>query len=68
MEFDNKVLRLDPEKEKLVVRFNCLLRADAMQKIKEDILKQVETGTVVLPPYCLAIVVNKETNIEVEVR
>lgn len=56
---DNKVIHLDPDKERLVIRFNCLLRAETMQHIQDEMQKQYETGVVVLPAYCSAFVVKK---------
>ena len=64
---ENKTFYLDPEKETLVVRFNCMLCAETMQKIKDDIMEQVKTGIVVLPPYCTIIIMNKDSNLEVKV-
>lgn len=61
---DNKVVHLDPNNEKLVIMFTCLLRADTMQKVRDEIMEQVKSGVVVLPPYCAAFVVKNESEID----
>ena len=65
---ENSLIVLEPDKENLVIKFNCLLRAETMQKVRDEIMEQVKTGVVVIPPYCTAIIVNKNSSIEVEIR
>ena len=50
----------------LVVKMNILVSGDKMQKIYESILSQIETGVVLLPVGCEAIVVPKDIEIRVE--
>lgn len=44
----------------LIIRCNIVIHPEKMGKIREDILKQKETGVVVLPYYCDAIQVLKD--------
>lgn len=59
------VVRVDPNKEKLIVSFNMLLKPDVLSKMREDILKQLKEGVVVLPAYCTAIIIDKDDLLEV---
>lgn len=61
---DVQVLHVDPEKEKLVINFECLLKPDVMNSIQKHILKQYEQGVVVLPRFCKVVVVPKEAEVE----
>lgn len=64
---DNKVIHLDPDTERLVVRFNCLLRAETIKNIQDNMKKQYETGVIVLPSYCSAFVVKKASYVDFQV-
>lgn len=63
---DNKVIHLDPTKERLVIRFGCLLKSDTRHKIQQEILEQYKTGVVVLPPLCAAFVVKNESIVDIQ--
>ena len=49
----------------LVVKVNANLPADSMEDIRTSILKQKNTGIIVLPNYCEALVVPEGTEITV---
>ena len=54
------------EKEKLIViQSECLMNSLDMKMLEKDILRQRETGVIVLPPYCKAVLVEDD---DVEVR
>ena len=63
---DNKVVHLDPDKERLVVQFNCLLKQDVRHKIQKEIHEQYKTGVVVLPPFCAAYIVKNESFVDLQ--
>lgn len=44
-----QTIHIDPNKEKLIVKLNMVLKSDTMQKIRDDIKNQFNTGVVVLP-------------------
>lgn len=50
----------------LIIKVNTLLKSEALQQIHEAILKQKETGVVILPEGYNAILVPKDLDIEVE--
>lgn len=49
----------------LVVKVNANLPADSMEDIRTSILKQKNTGIIVLPKYCEALFIPKGTKIKV---
>lgn len=49
----------------LVVKVNAILPADDIENIRTNILKQQNSGTIVLPNYCEALFIPKGTKIEV---
>ena len=54
------------EKEKLIViQSECLMNRQDFQILKKDILQQRETGVIILPPWCKAVLVEDD---DVEVR
>lgn len=53
-------------KQVLVVRTNLFLKPDQMENIRQDLLKQMEDGVVILPPCCEALVVPDGMDIQVE--
>lgn len=61
---DSKVVHLDPEKERLIVTFNCVVKPDVRQKVQEQMLEEYKTGVLVLPPLCSACIVKADTDIE----
>ena len=50
----------------LVVKINMFTRAKEFQQIRDSIVAQKETGTIVLPPYCEALVVPEDTEIKIQ--
>lgn len=50
----------------LVIRFNTLMSYNDWEIIRQDILKQLKTGVVVLPSCCEAIFVPNDVVIKVE--
>lgn len=50
----------------LVVRVNTFCKAKEMENIRKYIKAQKETGTVVLPPYCEALIVPEGCEIRIE--
>lgn len=61
VQYDNTVLKIDPKKNKLIFRFNCLLKPDVMEKIRQDFLKEYKEGVVVVPPMCSIIIGDENT-------
>lgn len=53
-------------KDVLVIRTNLFLNPCAMERIRQDILKQMETGVVMLPAPCEALFVPKNVEVHVE--
>ena len=49
----------------LVVKVNTILPAVDMEDIRANILKQKDSGIIVLPNYCEALVVPEDTEITV---
>lgn len=49
----------------LVVKVNDILPADSMEDIRTSILKQKNTGIIVLPKYCETLFIPKDTKIKV---
>lgn len=54
------------EKQVLVVKLNMHLRAKDIQRIRKSIMKQKETGLVILPTFCDALLVPEGIDILVE--
>lgn len=52
----------------LIIKVNVMLRGDRLQEIRELIMKQRETGLIILPPFCEAVVVPKDIEIKIEER
>ncbi len=50
----------------LVVKVNMFCKPKEMDTIQDCILAQKETGVVILPPYCEAVVVPEDVEIRVE--
>lgn len=50
----------------LVVKLNAVFPTDTICKIHKEILRQKESGVVVLPPYCTAIIVPEDVEIKLE--
>lgn len=57
---------MEENNELLIVKLNMHLRAKDIQRIRESILKQKETGLVILPAFCDVIQVPKDIEIRVE--
>lgn len=47
----------------LIIRCNVQLKSDKLEELRDKIEKQRETGTILLPNYCDALLVPKETAI-----
>ena len=60
-QYNNVVLKVDPNKNKLLIRFNCLLKPDVMEKIRQDFLEEYREGVVVVPPMCAIIIGDENT-------
>lgn len=56
----------DNQKELLVIRVNAFFSRKEFSSIMNGILCQRPTGTIVLPPYCEALVVPADTEIKIE--
>lgn len=54
------------EKQVLVVKLNMHLRAKDIQRIRKSIMEQKETGLVILPTFCDALLVPEGIDILVE--
>ena len=50
----------------LVVKINALFPSDKISAIHKDILRQKESGVIVLPSYCEALVVPEDIEIKLE--
>lgn len=50
----------------LVVKFKCAIHPDRMKAIQEDLVRQKETGVIVLPPNCEALVIPTDVDIRTE--
>lgn len=50
----------------LVVKVNMFCRAKELNDIRNYIFNQKESGVVILPPYCEAVVVPEDVEIRVE--
>lgn len=50
----------------LVVKCGAFLKPDKMEELHEKLIKQKETGVIVLPVYCDAVIVPKDTEIRME--
>ena len=50
----------------LVVKLNKVFPTDTIYKIHKEILRQKESGVVVLPTYCTAIIVPEDVEIKLE--
>lgn len=50
----------------LVIRVNYHVKPSQLTKIRDKIIKQKESGTVILPPYCEVLVVPEDCEIRVE--
>lgn len=53
-------------KQVLVVRTNLFLKPSQMEDIRQDLMKQMADGVVILPPCCEALVVPDNIDIQVE--
>lgn len=54
------------EKQVLVVKLNVHLRAKDIQRIRKSIMEQKETGLVILPAFCDALLVPEGIDILVK--
>lgn len=59
--YNNVALKVDPKKDKLIVQFNCLLKPDVMERIRQDLLKEYREGVVIAPPMCAIIIGDENT-------
>lgn len=50
----------------IIIKVNMYLRPRDVERLREDILSQKETGVIVLPGYCEVLVADDETDIIVE--
>lgn len=50
----------------LVVKINALFPSETLSEIHKNILKQKESGVIVLPSYCEALVVPEDIEIKLE--
>lgn len=54
------------QKEVLVIRTNLFLTPSKMEEIRQDILKQMSEGIVMIPPCCDAVVVPDGLDVHIE--
>lgn len=57
---------MEESKDLLIVKLNMHLRARDIQRIRDSIQKQKETGLVILPAFCDMIQTPKNIEIRVE--
>lgn len=50
----------------LVVKFKCAIHPGVMKAIQEDLVRQKESGVIVLPANCEALVIPTDVQIKVE--
>lgn len=50
----------------LVVKLNTIFPADRISEIRKEIIRQKESGVVVLPPYCDALMVPEDIKIRLK--
>ena len=50
----------------LVVKLNAIFPADRISEIRKEIIRQKESGVVVLPPYCDVLIVPEDIKIRLE--
>ena len=50
----------------LVVKINALFPTETLSKIRKHILRQKESGVIVLPSYCEALMVPEDIEIKLE--
>ena len=50
----------------LVVKLNAIFPADRISEIRKEIIRQKESGVVVLPPYCDVLMVPEDIEIRFE--
>lgn len=60
-QYNNVTLKVDPEKDKLIFQFNCLLKPDVMERIRQDLLREYREGVVVVPPMCAIVIGDENT-------
>lgn len=49
----------------LIIRSNLFIKPDKMKDLREGILEQMKDGVVLLPPYCEAVVVPDDLDIQI---
>lgn len=52
-------------KDVLIIKTHLLMKPDAIKKLRESILKQIESGVVVIPAYYDAELINVPDDVEV---
>lgn len=50
----------------IIIKVNMYLKPRDVERLREDILRQKETGVIILPGYCEVLVADDETEIKVE--
>lgn len=61
--YDDRLIKIDPEKQKVIVQFRCLLKPDVMEEIRTEIMEQYKTGVIVVPNGCSVIVMGNDTEV-----
>lgn len=54
------------KKSRIIIRLNILMKKDEVNKLREDILKQMEDGVIILPTYCEVIENQSDAQIEIK--
>lgn len=52
--------------QRLIIRSNIVMKEEDAKKLRDTVMKQIETGVVILPPYCEAIYSAEDVQIQEE--
>lgn len=61
--YDDRLIKIDSGKQKVIVQFRCLLKPDVMEEIRKEIIEQYKAGVLVVPNGCSVIVVDNDTEV-----
>ena len=64
--FKSKQIEVDPEKDVILFKVNCMLKSDVLNALYFDLQKQYETGVIVVPEFIDVMIIPKGTEILVE--
>lgn len=64
--FATKEVKVNPEKDKLLLKVNMMVKSEVLNAIYFDIQKQYESGVVLVPSFMDFAIVPKETEILVK--